>query len=42
MTQDMVDETEEERFEDGSDSSVWVELPPCELNKLTQINEVGF
>ena len=38
-----VDESEEERFEEVSDSSLWVEqLPPCELSKLDQINEVGI
>ena len=41
ITQDVVDESEEERFEEASDSSLWVELPPCELAKLEQISEVN-
>lgn len=40
-TQETVDESEEERFEDANDSSsMVVELPPCELGKLEQISEV--
>lgn len=41
FTQEVVDESEEERFEEVNDSNLWVELPPCELGKLDQINEVS-
>ena len=40
ITQDFVEESEDERFEDMSDTAPPVELPPCELNKLENINEV--
>jgi hypothetical protein len=40
ITQDFVEESEDERFEDMSDTAPPVELPPCELNKLETINEV--
>jgi len=40
-TQEMIEESEEERFEDGNDSStMMMELPPCELGKLEQISEI--
>nr|CAG4635964.1 EOG090X01QS [Eubosmina coregoni]SVE69650.1 EOG090X01QS [Eubosmina coregoni] len=40
ITQDFVEESEDERFEDMSDTAPPVELPPCELNKLETINEL--
>lgn len=40
ITQDFVEESEDERFEDMSDTAPPVELPPCELSKLEAINEV--
>jgi len=42
ITQDFVEESEDERFEDMSDTAPPVELPPCELNKLEAINEVSY
>ena len=42
ITQDFVEESEDERFEDMSDTAPPVELPPCEINKLETINEVRF
>lgn len=40
ITQDIVEESEDERFDDVSDTNPWVELPPCEIGKLEDINEV--
>lgn len=40
ITQDFVEESEDERFEDMSDTAPPVELPPCELSKLEAINEL--
>lgn len=40
ITQDVVEESEDERFEDMSDTAPPIELPPCELSKLEEINEV--
>nr|CAG4647692.1 EOG090X01QS [Moina brachiata]SVE92863.1 EOG090X01QS [Moina brachiata] len=40
ITQDFVEESEDERFEDMSDTAPPVELPPCELSKLETINEL--
>uniref|UniRef100_A0AAG5CUM4 Serine/threonine-protein phosphatase 4 regulatory subunit 3-like central domain-containing protein n=1 Tax=Anopheles atroparvus TaxID=41427 RepID=A0AAG5CUM4_ANOAO len=40
ITQDVVEESEDERFEDMSDSAPPIELPPCELNRLEDISEV--
>ena len=41
-TQEMIQESEEERFDDGNDSStMMMELPACELGKLEQISEVS-
>ncbi|XP_045609570.1 serine/threonine-protein phosphatase 4 regulatory subunit 3A isoform X5 [Procambarus clarkii] len=40
ITQDIVEESEDERFDDVSDSNPWVELPPCEIGRLEDINEV--
>jgi protein phosphatase-4 regulatory subunit 3 len=41
ITQDIVEESEDERFDDMSDSAPPVELPPCELSRLEEINEVS-
>uniref|UniRef100_A0A182NKU0 SMK-1 domain-containing protein n=1 Tax=Anopheles dirus TaxID=7168 RepID=A0A182NKU0_9DIPT len=40
ITQDIVEESEDERFEDMSDSAPPIELPPCELSRLEDISEV--
>lgn len=40
ITQEIVEESEDERFDDVSDSNPWVELPPCEIGRLEDINEV--
>lgn len=42
ITQDIVEESEDERFDDMSDSAPPIELPPCELSRLEEINEVGY
>lgn len=39
ITQDVVEESEDERFEDMSDSAPPIELPPCELSRLEDISE---
>nr|CAD7398827.1 unnamed protein product [Timema cristinae] len=39
ITQDIVEESEDERFDDMSDSGP-IELPPCELSRLEEINEL--
>lgn len=39
ITQDTVEESEDERFDDTSDSAP-VELPPCELGRLEEISEM--
>lgn len=39
ITQDIVEESEDERFEDMSDSAPPIELPPCELSRLEEISE---
>ncbi|KFM68154.1 hypothetical protein X975_26338, partial [Stegodyphus mimosarum] len=39
ITQDLVEESEDERFEDVSDSAPPIELPPCELSRLEEVNE---
>uniref|UniRef100_A0A1B0CX59 Uncharacterized protein n=1 Tax=Lutzomyia longipalpis TaxID=7200 RepID=A0A1B0CX59_LUTLO len=39
ITQDIVEESEDERFEEMSDSAPPVELPPCELSRLEDISE---
>ncbi|KAF4532184.1 hypothetical protein B566_EDAN002246 [Ephemera danica] len=41
ITQDTVEESEDERFDDTSDSAP-VELPPCELGRLEEISEVAM
>uniref|UniRef100_A0A2M4A6W3 Protein to be involved in carbohydrate metabolism n=1 Tax=Anopheles triannulatus TaxID=58253 RepID=A0A2M4A6W3_9DIPT len=40
ITQDVVEESEDERFEDMSDSAPPIELPPCEISRLEDISEV--
>ncbi|KAK6635908.1 hypothetical protein RUM43_007176 [Polyplax serrata] len=40
VTQDIVEESEDERFDDINDSGNPVELPLCELSRLEEINEV--
>ncbi|XP_051503414.1 serine/threonine-protein phosphatase 4 regulatory subunit 3-like [Myxocyprinus asiaticus] len=40
ITQDPIDESEEERFEEMPESSHLVELPPCELSRLEEIAEL--
>lgn len=40
ITQDVVEESEDERFEELSDSAPPIELPPCELSRLEDISEV--
>ncbi|KAH8406985.1 hypothetical protein KR222_003336 [Zaprionus bogoriensis] len=39
ITQDIVEESEDERFEDMSDTAPPIELPPCELSRLEDISE---
>lgn len=36
-----MEESEDERYEDVAESNPWVELPPCELARLENINEVS-
>ncbi|KAJ9596111.1 hypothetical protein L9F63_012695, partial [Diploptera punctata] len=40
ITQDIVEESEDERFDDMSEAAPPVELPPCELSRLEEINEL--
>lgn len=40
ITQDIVEESEDERFDDMSDSTPPIELPPCELSRLEDISEM--
>ncbi|XP_063216283.1 serine/threonine-protein phosphatase 4 regulatory subunit 3 [Bacillus rossius redtenbacheri] len=40
ITQDIVEESEDERFDDMSDSAPPIELPACELSRLEEINEL--
>ncbi|XP_053985379.1 serine/threonine-protein phosphatase 4 regulatory subunit 3 [Hylaeus anthracinus] len=40
ITQDIVEESEDERFDDMSDAAPPIELPPCELSRLEDINEL--
>ena len=40
ITQDIVEESEDERFDDMSDSAPPIDLPPCELGRLEDINEL--
>lgn len=39
ITQELVEESEDERFEDVTDSAPPIELPPCELRRLEELNE---
>ena len=41
ITQEIVEESEDERFEDVSDTAPPIDLPPPELGKLEEISEVG-
>ncbi|XP_050407275.1 serine/threonine-protein phosphatase 4 regulatory subunit 3A isoform X1 [Patella vulgata] len=40
ITQEVVDESEDERFDDMPDAMPPIELPPCELSKLEEISEL--
>lgn len=40
ITQDVVEESEDERFDDMPDAAPPIELPVCELNKLEEISEL--
>ncbi|XP_077189803.1 serine/threonine-protein phosphatase 4 regulatory subunit 3B isoform X1 [Paroedura picta] len=40
VTQDLIDESEEERFEDMPETSHLIDLPTCELNKLEEIADL--
>ncbi|XP_069787587.1 serine/threonine-protein phosphatase 4 regulatory subunit 3B-like isoform X2 [Narcine bancroftii] len=40
VTQDIIDESEEERFEEMPEMTHTVNLPPCELNKLEEIADL--
>ncbi|XP_017775212.1 PREDICTED: serine/threonine-protein phosphatase 4 regulatory subunit 3 isoform X3 [Nicrophorus vespilloides] len=40
ITQDIVEESEDERFDDMSDSAPPIELPSCELSRLEDISEL--
>lgn len=40
VTQDIVEESEDERFEEMSDSAPPIELPTCEISRLEDISEV--
>uniref|UniRef100_A0AAQ6A4X5 Serine/threonine-protein phosphatase 4 regulatory subunit 3 n=1 Tax=Amphiprion ocellaris TaxID=80972 RepID=A0AAQ6A4X5_AMPOC len=40
ITQDPIDESEEERFEEIQETSHLVELPPCELSRLEEIADL--
>lgn len=40
ITQDVVEESEDERFDDMPDAAPPIELPPCELSKLEEISEL--
>ena len=40
ITQDVVEESEDERFEEVPDAASPIELPPCELSKLDEISEL--
>ncbi|KAI5741416.1 hypothetical protein M8J76_013397 [Diaphorina citri] len=40
ITQDIIEESEDERFDDMSDGSPPIELPPCEINRLEEIKEL--
>ncbi|XP_070578172.1 serine/threonine-protein phosphatase 4 regulatory subunit 3A-like isoform X2 [Ptychodera flava] len=40
ITQDIIEESEEERFEEIPDAASPIELPPCELSKLEEVSEL--
>lgn len=40
ITQDIVEESEDERFDEMPDAAPPIELPPCELSKLDEISEL--
>ncbi|XP_014226663.1 serine/threonine-protein phosphatase 4 regulatory subunit 3 isoform X2 [Trichogramma pretiosum] len=40
ITQDIVEESEDERFDEMSESAPPIELPPCELGRLEDISEL--
>ncbi|XP_040589161.1 serine/threonine-protein phosphatase 4 regulatory subunit 3B isoform X2 [Mesocricetus auratus] len=40
VTQDLIDESEEERFEDMPETSHLIDLPTCELSKLEEIADL--
>uniref|UniRef100_A0A8D0P119 Protein phosphatase 4 regulatory subunit 3B n=1 Tax=Sus scrofa TaxID=9823 RepID=A0A8D0P119_PIG len=40
VTQDLIDESEEERFEEMPETSHMIDLPTCELNKLEEIADL--
>ena len=40
VTQDIIEESEDERFDDISDHIPPIELPPCEIIHLEEIKEV--
>nr|XP_045002772.1 serine/threonine-protein phosphatase 4 regulatory subunit 3B isoform X3 [Jaculus jaculus] len=40
VTQDLIDESEEERFEEMPETSHLIDLPMCELNKLEEIADL--
>ncbi|XP_076442092.1 serine/threonine-protein phosphatase 4 regulatory subunit 3-like [Babylonia areolata] len=40
ITQDVVEESEDERFDEMPDAAPPIELPPCELSKLEEIAEL--
>ncbi|XP_076366068.1 serine/threonine-protein phosphatase 4 regulatory subunit 3A-like [Tachypleus tridentatus] len=40
ITQDIVEESEDERYEDVSDTAPPIELPPCEVSRLEEISEL--
>lgn len=40
ITQDVVDESEDERYDEIPDAAPPIELPPCELSKLEEIAEL--
>ncbi|KAM6179289.1 serine/threonine-protein phosphatase 4 regulatory subunit 3B isoform 5-T5 [Erethizon dorsatum] len=40
VTQDLIDESEEERFEEIPETSHLIDLPTCELNKLEEIADL--
>ncbi|XP_076360373.1 serine/threonine-protein phosphatase 4 regulatory subunit 3-B-like isoform X1 [Tachypleus tridentatus] len=40
ITQDIVEESEDERYEDVSDTAPPIELPPCDIGRLEEISEL--